>query len=309
MIQVGSDVMKFLNNVFAIGLIAFSIVSLTGCDSVSASLDKNDVKLADAPSRTEFSSLPEITYQEYSRYVTYTIISEAMINIKMTVWTISNSIISDTIAIATKDNKTGERIGASKTKLSDSSGLFNLSGNQSSYIRGGKSYIDTSFRYTTGTNSVSISDKYHMDLPEGDERGVGTFFNNSSADPNNAGFVSPYTLIEELKEGCMIEDATTVIRKARVDGITYYNVEFGNLPSIADNLTEVYFVIAMNGKKFYGMRYYCTITDPEGHSSYLHFDARPFTGTLEVPYEFTGYEKTLEEYMEEMQRKIMEAYR
>lgn len=301
--------MKLFKNIFAIALTAISVVTMTGCEGVSASLDKNDVKLFNTPTKSEFTSLPEVSFGEYSRYVTYTIIADAMTNVKMAIWTAASSITCDTIAIATKDKKTGERIGASKTKLGDTSGLFNLKGNQSSYIRGGKSYVETNFSYTTNKTTVYISDKYHMVLPQGDERGVGTFFNNSSADPNNAGFVSPYTLIEELKEGCMIEDSTTTIRKKKVEGITYYGIEFGDLPRIADNVTEIFFVLAMNGKKFYGMRYNCTITDPQGHSSYLHFDAKPFTGTLDVPYEFSGYDKTLEQYMEDMQRKMMDAYK
>ncbi len=292
--------MKKLFSLLALGLI--STFCLTGCnDSVSTSLDKNDVTLKNLLD-IEFTKV--ISYNEYSKYCAYDAINKAFANAKFRISFIGSGMNLSANAIASVDAKTGERIGACKATLGNTYGAISgLTGKQMTYIRGSKSYSEFNFTLFyqdivngTGKHTTQYAGKFYMDIPAKDEKGVGSFFGNNAAE--NPEFVSPYFFIDTLKENGLISDNETVIKKARSEGIDYYRVEFTTSFLDPLGIQECEFTLAMNGKKVYGMAIEVKYTMDGKTSFYSTVHMRPFTGTYkDVPTSFSGYDMSYEEYL------------
>lgn len=289
-----------------------SIFALTGCDSVSADLDKDDVFI-EMPEDYEYTKM--VSYNEYSRFVTYGGIKDALSHFKMDMYTIASGIQTDTIAIATKDNKTGEPIAAGKTKISSYNPMMKVSGTVMQYVRGAKSYVDVDTSYTINYNGLKTMynvDKYHMDLPDIEERGIGTVFFDDGSDPNSSGFVTPYTFLDALKEGGLIQDESTMIKVARNGSKTFYRIEFANPLQIDPGLVEYDFILVMNGRKFAGLYMHIKgtmYTTGRSESYYVGATIVPFDGKLSIPEQFTGYEKTLEQYISDFNNRMANLYK
>lgn len=265
-------------------LILMMVFVLAGCEQPSMSLDKNDVKLAETPDDYEFTKV--VSYSTFSKYITYTLVEENMRQAKMSLTIIgSGSIQINTMALLGADPRTGERIGQSKTSISCYNPMFGVKGSQIAFIRGNKNYIDENIYYYSGSKKSTIADKYYMDIPESSDS-IKAFLSSSEDD-----FVSVMTLVNELKEGGLIEDPDTVIKKATKKGITYYKIEFGRTNEYFAGVEKYLFIIAMNGKKLYGIRARVDMAD-NGSSvgATLYCDLRPVKkAKFEVPTEFDGY--------------------
>lgn len=265
-------------------LILMMVFVLAGCEQPSMSLDKNDVKLAETPDDYEFTKV--VSYSTFSKYITYTLVEENMRQAKMSLTIIgSGSIQINTMALLGADPRTGERIGQSKTSISCYNPMFGVKGSQTAFIRGNKNYIDENIYYYSGSKKSTIADKYYMDIPESSDS-IKAFLSSSEDD-----FVSVMTLVNELKEGGLIEDPDTVIKKATKKGITYYKIEFGRTNEYFAGVEKYLFIIAMNGKKLYGIRARVDMAD-NGSSvgATLYCDLRPVKkAKFEVPTEFDGY--------------------
>ena len=292
-------------------LIGVAMFGLTGCDTVSSSLDKDDVYI-EMPEDYEYTKV--ISYDEYSRSMTFDNLNKSLRGVKMDLYTIaSGNVQTDTIAIATYDNKTGERIGAGKTTISSTyNPLIKASGGEMMYVRGDKAYVDINARYivtspvggSTYTTDVTINDKYHMDLPIADTNGMGSFFGIDPTNPNTEGFVNPYTFVNAMKEGGLIQDEGTVIKTAR-DGVrTFFKIEFANQYYLNPALIEYEFIIVMNGRKFAGL--YMHVKGDMGNNQTYYIGATivPFSGKLEVPTEFSGYEKTVDQFIADISKGV-----
>ena len=294
----------------------FHLVTLAGCNHLSISAnakldDTSDFKYIQnlyIEEEVKFNKM--VSYNEYSKYVTLATIKEAMSHIKIDMYTIANGITTDTVGLISADDKTGELIGASKTTVKQPYGLFAIvNGSQTSYIRGNTSYVDTHYKIKKSNNTtISLDEKYHMDIPDDNEytKGVGSFFSINSADPNQNGFVSPYTFLDELKDNGLIQDQSTQIYVGSKNGITYYKIEFTNISVKFNEVTKHTFVLAMYKKQFYGLNlkeeFKIKGTDSTG---ILSFRVRPFSKTLKnVPTTFIGYQMTLEEYMNKLKQAI-----
>ena len=305
--------MKRLCHIF---LSLLSCVSLAGCNtgmnggSVSDSLDKHDVYLADMPQDYEFTDL--VSYDNFSKYVAYNAINEALMNAKFYISFIGNGISISGMAIASVDAKTGERIGAYKGEIEGISQVQGMNGKMNTYIRGSRSYSDfnLSLYYadynTSKRKTANISGKYYMDIPSSDEKGVGSFFGDNAAE--NPEFVNPYFFVETLKEdNGLIQDSGTSITKARMDGIDYYRITFASGFYGHLGISESEFTIAMNGKRIYGLAIKNVYT-LQGSTSkmYSTVHMRPFTGKLTyVPETFDGYNMSYEQYMDYLSNEIM----
>ena len=303
--------MKKLFAVLSLSLIGAFCLSGCGVPKVSASLDKNDVKLPDCPNENEFTKV--ITYESFSKAVVYEKINKALSNAKYNIYFIGNGVEVDSIAIASVDKK-GERIGACKTKIKAiGNPMFGMNGDQMTYIRGRTSYTSMSvsiYEYDPISNSTkkgNFSAKYHMDIPASDVKGVGSFFGDVAAE--NPNIVNPYFFIDTLKENGVISDNKTTIKTKKVDNITYYLVQFSSDFLTPLCVSENTFIIAMYNKSIYGMKLrtkYYLENDPETYL-YSGVALMPFTGTLkDVPTSFGGYEMTMEEYFKALQDRIVE---
>ena len=303
----GEIIMKKLFTFLLIGVSAFA---LAGCDTVSTSLDEDDVNI-EMPEDYEYTKV--ISYDEYSRTLTFQNLTQALRGVKMDLYTIGGGVTTDTIAIATHDFKTGERIGAAKSKISSTfNPMIRANGNQMMYVRGNRAYVGINASYTVSaastTKTYSIIDKYHMDLPEDDTNGMGAFFSIDPTDPNTEGFVNPYTFVDAMKEGGMIQDPDTVIRTAREGGRTFFKIEFANPTYLNQGLIEYEFIVVMNGRKFDGL--YMHVKGDAGNNNTYYIGATiiPFSKRYDdVPTEFTGYEKTMEQFIQDVQNSMMNA--
>ncbi len=301
-----------MKKLFAFLLIGISAFTLAGCDTVSSSLDKDDVFI-EMPEDYEYTKV--ISYDQYSRSITFDNLNKSLRGVKMDLYTIANSIQTNTIAIATYDTKTGERIGAGKTKISPTMNpLLSASGTEMLYIRGNKAYVDINASYSvtttyggTKTTTYAIVDKYHMDMPEDDTNGMNSFFGIDPTNPNTEGFVNPYTFLNALKDGGLIQDESTVIKTARSGGKTFFKIEFANPQLLNQGLINYEFIIVMNGRKFIGLYMHVKGDMGDGNTYYIGATIVPFTGKLDVPTEFTGYEKTMEQFMEDVKNSMMNA--
>ena len=291
-------------------LIGISAFALAGCDTVSSSLDEDDVYI-EMPDEINYTKV--ISYDEYSRTLTFQDLTKALSGVKMDIYTSGGGIQTDTIAIATRDSKTGERIAAGKTKISSRfNPLIRANGNQMMYVRDDTSYVDINATYTVSamstTKTYSIVDKYHIDLPKDDTNGMASFFSIDPTDPNTEGFVNPYTFVNAMKEGGLIQDPDTVIKTARQDGRTFFRIEFANMYALNQGLIEYDFVVVMNGKKFNGL--YMHVKGDAGNNSTFVIGATivPYTKKYnDVPTEFQGYEKTMEQFIEDAKKSMMSA--
>ncbi len=297
---------------FATFLLAIiPMFALTGCDTVSSSLDEDDVYI-EMPDDIQYTTV--ISYDEYSRTMTFENLANALKGVKMDLYTISD-IVTDTIAIATYDAKTGERIGAGKTKISSTfSPLIRASGNQMMYVRGDTAYVDIDATYTVTvpisgakTSTYSIVDKYHMNMPHDDTNGMGSFFSIDPTDPNTEGFVNPYTFLNELKEGGMIQDPNTVIKTAREGGRTFFKIEFANVDALNSGIIEYEFIVVMNGRKFVGLHMRVKGDMGNNRTYIIKGQIVPFSGKLDVPLEYVGFDKTLEQFLKDVQNAAMNA--
>ena len=181
------------------------------------------------------------------------------------------------------------------------------------YIRGKTSYTDVNLKLSIydpiskQTKNGNISEKYHMDIPTSDEKGVGSFFGDNSAE--NPNMINPYFFLDTLKANGVIQDQSTVIKKAKAGNITYYKVEYSNSWYDGLGIEECTFILGMNGKNVYGMKVhlkYHLENDPET-SMYSNVVMMPFTGKYkDVPTSFSGYEMTIEEYFDELTKKFMD---
>ena len=134
--------MKKLFAILSLSLIGAFCLSGCGVPKLSASLDKNDVKLPDCPDEKEFTKV--ITYESFSKAIVYEKINKALSNAKYNIYFIGNGVQVDSIAIASVD-KNGDRIGACKTKIKAiGNPMFGMNGDQMTYIRGRTSYTSMS---------------------------------------------------------------------------------------------------------------------------------------------------------------------
>ena len=293
-------------------LVATASFCLTGCNnSVSASLDKKDAVFV-VPEDYEFTKV--VSYNEYSKYCVYNTINNTLKNAKFRISYLGGGINMSATAIASVDGKTGERIGASKiTFAKGASVLYGLTGSQMTYIRGAKSYSSFDFNFFTAnpTNGArktgSLSGKYYMDIPSSDEKGVGTFFGDNSAE--NPEFINPYFFLDKLQENGLISEGGTEIKKARKDGIDFYLIDFGIGFYDQFGITECEFILAMNGKKVYGVHLDLKYTQAN-MTSYSYVYMKPFTGTLkDVPTSFEGYDMSFEEYSKKLADEVAKTAR
>ena len=296
-----------MKKIFFVILLLLCIFSLSGCTkSVSNSVDKNDVKLVDVPEDEDFTK--EVSFTDFSKYVAYQTINDAFKNAKYDIWTL-NQVEMSSIAISSVDKKTGERIAISKTKITCNNPFTGYNGNAMSYVRGNRYYssqnLTAYYNASSGKRTATYSGKYYQDIPATDEKGVGSFFGDNAAE--NAVFTNPYNMIEQLKEGGIIEGGT--IYKARANGYTYYKVVFSADIYNSYSITKFYLLFVMNGRKPVGMRMRVGITQGD-MTNYLHVTMVPFKGNLDsVPETFEGYDQTLEEFMNGLSSKMVEVYR
>ncbi len=275
---------------------------LTSCNSVSSSLDKNDAKITDVPEDYEFTKV--ISYDSYSKYITYTLIEENLRNVKMSISLVgSGSVTMDSLALMGTEKKTGERIGMAKTTIGCYNPYMGMKGNQSTYIRGYKSYNDVNLTHYYNGKKVSIADKYYMDIPA-QEDSIKSFLSSSDDD-----FITIYDFVNELKEGGMIQDPDTVIKTARANGLTYYKIEFSRSLGYFSMIEDYYFLIVMNGKRFYGLKCKVNMNDTkEAVGAQLIVSIRPIKDSFDVPTEFSGY-ISYDEYIKNLTNKMMNLYK
>ena len=288
----------------------FSMLLTTGCNyskTVTNSLDKDDAGMP-VPLDIDFTKV--ISHSEYSKAITFTAIAESIQSVKMSIDAYGGNTKMDSVAIITKD-KYGERIGGCKTKISYTYAASFAPGQQGTsltYVRGDKSYTTTSIKIVLGNDKyTNFSGSYHMDIPSTDERGVGTFFGINGADPNESGFISPFTLIEKLNESGLVSDGSTQLKYAHGDGISYYKVIFQSDMLGLANLIDNEIVIGIKQKHIYGIRA-VTTTQIGDTKMTLRVRMAQFKGKYDVPTSFgSEYDKTIEEYNRDLQNAIMNA--
>ena len=296
--------MKRFHIIFVLFLIT---LLMSGC-KVSASLDKDDAKLDDAPEANKF--VDTISYDEFSRYVSYDLVNEAIDDVKMSISILVPNVMTiDSVTIISKDSKTKERIGASKTQISINKASINQTGNQITYIRDDKCYVEQNLKLYDNHKTINFSGKYKIDIATNDKNSIDLFWETTNE--VDTSFVSPSKLIELLNFQELMENEATLIKKVKVKGITYYQIEFAYLLGI--NLLGFHyrFLIAMDGKKFYGLRLEVELPsgDIDDTKTIVRIDIRTFNRKLDVPKSFSSeYDYTFDQHLAKLNQAISSLY-
>ena len=284
----------------------FCILFLTGCGA-SSSLDKNDAKIL-VPLDYEFTDV--ISADSFSKAVAYDAMNKIIKSSKMYIRTSGPGVSTSGVGIISTDKKTGEAIGACKTTTTSTSRISGYNGTSMTYIRGKRSYTDFNyalFSNMNGSKTSTMSGKYYMDIPVKDEKGVGSFFGDNAAE--NAYMTNPFEILALLKESGFITSEDNTFKKARIDGYVYYKLSFGSIINMLTKNDKTEIVIKMRGRSIVGVSTRAEYSIDENYKCVLAVDLVAFSGNLDVPTEFVGYDMSFDQYMNSLNQSIMNIVR
>ncbi len=284
----------------------FFILFLVGCGA-SDSLDKNDANIH-VPLDYEYTDV--ISVDSFSKAVAYDKMNKIISNSKMFVRTSGPGVSTSGVGIITVDKKTGEGIGACKTTITSTSRISGYNGSSMTYIRGKKSYTEFAYKLfsnVNGSKTSSVSGKYYMDIPVKDEKGVGSFFGDNAAE--NAYLTNPFEILALMKESGFITTEDNTFKKARFDGYTYYKLTFGTFINemFGNEKTEI--TVKMKGGTIVGVSTRAEYTVSNNMKCIFAVDLVAFSGKLDVPTEFIGYDMSFEEYNNYISQSMMSMVR
>ena len=282
------------------------ILFLSGCGA-SNSLDKNDANIH-VPLDYEYTDV--ISADSFSKAIAYDKMNKIISSSKMYVRTSAPGISTSGVGIITTDKKTGEGIGACKTTITSTSKISGYNGSSMTYIRGKMSYTEFAYKLfsnVNGSKSSSISGKYYMDIPVEDEKGVGSFFGDNAAE--NAYLTDPFEILALMKESGYITTEDNTFKKARIDSYTYYKLTFGSIINQIYGNEKTEITVKMKGGTIVGVSTRAEYIVQDSMKCIFAVDLVAFSGSLDVPKEFVGYDMSFNEYMNYLNQNMMNMYK